>query len=821
MQALRNSRIQILLCCFLGAIFIPSKAYAQETSKVQSQASVPQIEKTYVHTDRNYYTVGESLWYKAYMVYAYTNVLYDNSNVLYVELISPDAKIIAQHKIKLDHGLGHGDFKLTEAAGVTKEGSYQLRAYTNWGRNFGDDFVFTKDIEIIAVFNQRPNSSDNPIATNEEKLVKNKTAADQNNLQVQFFPEGGSLIENVSSTVAFKAVDRNGLPVSIQGKVFDSDKKFISLIASVHDGMGKFKLTPLQAKSYHAIVTVPNGKEIEIPLPKANQRGYALSYIRLQEKDIITIKTNSETLVQQPNEQVTLICATRGITYFEGTQSLSKTSLSFELPKTTIPEGISQITLYDANLKPQTERLVYVEKEHAVAVEVATDKSSYTPKEKVVITVTSKTKTGAVVPASFSISSTDMNGIATKDYGMNVCSYFLMESDIKGKIHNPGYYFDSSNPNRLQFLDLLLLTQGWRDFLWKIMPKVQDSITYPIEKGMAITGIVKQLFGKKPKENSNVTLSLISKGKMNILNSQTDRNGKFEFKDLDFKGETTVLLNARDEKGRNSGMLVLDDLQVPAMEVNSKNKAIRNSNATREHIKEEVYKKHVMFGVPAENVLDEVEIIAKKKNKNDIPSLYGNPDRSFVIDDKTPYFSDIYQLIQYAIPGVSTIGQKVAFNRYGGPQAHVIIDGIPLEPAFLTNIQVNDVAKVEAMNGPSTAIFGTKGANGVILIYTKRGEVSIKEKETFHSIQQKMEGYYDARVFYSPDMDHTSDFEMPTNEAIRNTLYWNPYVHPDETGSIQMHYYNSEVETQVKVALEGITATGIPIAVKTYYTIEK
>ena len=37
---------------------------------------------------------------------------------------------------------------------------------------------------------------------------------------------------------------------------------------------------------------------------------------------------------------------------------------------------------------------------------------------------------------------------------------------IRGDIFNPTYYFDERNANRLQALDLLLMTQGWRRYVW-------------------------------------------------------------------------------------------------------------------------------------------------------------------------------------------------------------------------------------------------------------------------------------------------------------------------------------------------------------------
>ena len=130
-----NDLAKQLLNSLLIAVLATTLLYAQE------KKSIPSIEKIYVHTDRTTYTLGESLWYKVYSVYAYNHILFNESNILYVELISPDSKIIARNKTFLEGGLGHGDFVLSDSEGV-KPGIYQIRAYTNYSRNFDNDFVF-------------------------------------------------------------------------------------------------------------------------------------------------------------------------------------------------------------------------------------------------------------------------------------------------------------------------------------------------------------------------------------------------------------------------------------------------------------------------------------------------------------------------------------------------------------------------------------------------------------------------------------------------------------------------------------------------------
>jgi len=752
----KNFRIVSFLWILLIAVFL----------QAQEKWSIPDVEKIYLHTDRSSYIMGEDLWYKAYNVFAFNNLLFNNSNLLYVELISSDSKIVARNITELSGGLGHGDFKLVDSLGV-KPGVYQLRAYTNWNRNFKNDFVFKKVIEIIDVFEMQTEKNEEQ---KHNALNKNPANGTQNTFKIDFFPEGGSLLENVSSVVGIKAVDVNGNPITVQGEIFNSDGELVTLFLSTHYGMGKFQMTPIKGKRYYAKIKIPNGTFIEQELPKVNSQGYLLSFKTFKGRNIFTIKTNQETLTKNLNMPLRFIFKSKGLSYFEGTQLLTKTIMAFELPAAKVPEGIAQITLQDGNSKPQSERLVFLEKDDDLDVKLVTDKSSYKINEKTTINLSLKSKKGEAKSASFSLSVTDMNGLEDEaDLDSNICSYFLMESDIRGKVHNPGYYFDKSNPRRLEHLDLLLLTQGWRDFLWKTFPKVNDSITYIAEKGITISGRVEQLFGEKPKANINMTLALMNERDMKILNAVTDSLGIFKFEDLLFKGKTNMFLNSRNEKGKSKGEIILYPIKQAPLQVNLKKSDImlpEKDNAIN-MIVENVYKKYVTHGVVSENVLDEVEIIAKKRNNT--TSLYGTPDFSYVVDENTPIFNDIYQLIQYKIPGVMVVGNSVQFMRFNEP-AHFILDGFPVfNQADLDFIQPDDVEKIDAIKGPSAGIFGPDGANGIIAIYTKDGASNTSEKEDFHTIKQEIDGLYNARVFYSPNPEKPN-LELDQKEVVRNTL---------------------------------------------------
>jgi hypothetical protein len=803
---------------------IPNINFAQQsTDSIQkTKTTPPKIEKVYLHTDNNYYTIGESLWYKAYSVYAYTNQLFDHSKILYVELLSPESKIISRNITNLEGGLGHGDFILADSLGI-EPGTYQLRAYTNWMRNYGDDFIFKKEIQIITSNKENAIlSKENGNSKTVEKSKKDNSKVENTaSVLIDFFPEGGSLVEEIISNVAFKATDSYGNPIEIKGTIFDANDKPITLFKSIHDGMGKFIIQPEKNQKYYAVVITPNNEEIKITLPEVQKTGYTLSTNTIDGKKVVTIKTNAATLNQNPDADLTLICTTRGISYFEGTQSLKDTKLSFILPEENFPEGIAQITLYDKLSRPQSERLVYIEKNNDITISLSTDKKQYTPKEKVNLNVSAKDKQGNPLIANFSIAATDTNGIIENlDNTFNICSYFLMASDIKGKVHNPTYYFNNSNPARLFHLDLLLLTQGWRDFVWKKFPNLNGNQNFKVEKGISITGKVENLFGTTAKENNQVQMVLLNNGASVMLNDTTDVNGKFAFNNIVFKGTATMLLNTKNQKGKNNGEFVLDSIYNPPIAVDFKTYKPQNEEENKiTQIQTNLRNKNMLFNIPEANQLKDVIITAKKKKEDTTESRYGFADFTYIPNEKGPRFSNIFMLLQIAIPNVTASANSVRFNRYNGPPI-ILVDGIETDMDLLSSISTDDIAKIEAIKGPGAAVFGSQGANGAIIIYTKLGKGSTTSRKVFHSIAMPINGYQNTRFFYSPDYSKPKPSE--NNQAdIRNTIYWNPYIQPDENGNASISYYNNEVNTTVNINLEGITNNGIPVVVKSSYQIKK
>lgn len=798
--------------------FFLNSLYSQDIKDVvgEKKRELLPLEKVYLHTDRSTYQLGEDLWYKAYLVTAYTNQLYTSSNNLYVELVSPEAKIVARNITRLDDGLGNGDFRLLDSLGI-KQGIYQLRAYTNWMRNFDNDFVFEKEITIIDVneyISDAISSHNNPLP------VSNKA---QKSIQISFFPEGGSLLKGVSSYIAFKATDSLGKPITLAGEIIDQNGAVLTSFKTEHEGMGKFLINPSDSQIFKAKIKSKDDNDLYFDLPKIHEQGYLLSTINQNENILVSIKTNQEMLEANKDKSVTLIAKVRGVNYFEGSQPLSEVMTSFILPTQEFPEGIVQLTLYDTDGKPNSERLVYFEKKPDYNISLATDKAVYKTKEKVALLLNSKQANGAVLPASFSVTAVEDfkdDAIASE---MNICSYFLMQSDIRGKIHNPGFYFDKKNPKRLLYLDLLLLTQGWRDFIWKTWPDSDIQKSFKSEKALAINGMV-QGEDKLPKANSLVNLVLINKGQTVMMQDTTNEKGQFFFDEIGFKGTATMLVSVFKNSKREKVQLILDSTFLKPLPVAYQNDIIIDTRTSlNRFLNVPIDEKtgNFLLNDPNMNLLDEVRLVGRKK----INSIQDLVVSTYVAEEGRDQFpASMMNFILLSAPEVSMNKSRTGFKlpslTDGDPL--LVIDGYKIDAEIamdnLELISPQDVVKIEVITSMKAAqYFGPEALSGAIMITTKNGR-GIGSKSDPGSINTTLQGYYEERYFYAPDYNYETDTQI---EDDRVTLYWNPYLHPDEEGMAEVSYYNDASPKAVTITAEGITASGIPVVLHANYEVKE
>lgn len=282
-------------------------------------------------------------------------------------------------------------------------------------------------------------------------------------IAVQFLPEGGNYVLGMSQKVAFIAKNEFGAPVDITG-IVRLGKDTISLFRSYHQGMGSFVFTPQATDEAYTIeITEPAGMNTNLPFDWGSKRGKMSLNILEQDKKGLTVH-----LLAEQEEDVSLCLQMQGKLPFYQRFKTQKGANKVYIPTDSLAIGIAQLTVFDANKEPQSERLVFVNKHKQLHLNIITDKKEYQPREKVELSLEVRDQDSIPVQGIFSLAVVDEKNLTLADDKQdNILSQILLSTDLKGTIYEPSFYFDPKESKADTALDYVLLTHGWRRFEWK------------------------------------------------------------------------------------------------------------------------------------------------------------------------------------------------------------------------------------------------------------------------------------------------------------------------------------------------------------------
>ena len=373
-------------------------------------------QKLYLHLDRSYYASGETIWFKAYLVKAANNQFDHRSGVLNIEVVDPKGVIIISNQHKLTAGITSGSINLPDSL-VTAH--YTLRAYTNWMRNFDQSFYWTKSLEITQV--------------TAYKVIKAlEPEYESDTIVLKFYPEGGYLLSGVPCQIAFKATNRNGHGVDIEGIIIDSDGAKVSTFNSIQQGMGSFFVTPWENKDYWAEV---NG--ITYKLPKAISSGLVMFAFA---ESTNTIRVSIQGSLDLEGQYFQLIGQTNGITQYTATGKLKDHQALAVINTTDLAPGVMQLTLFDQLGRPQAERLLFVHPREVPNVVVNIDRAACHPRQKLMVEIQLNDAQNNGIESELSVSITDPNQVRTPLYADNIYTNLYLASDLGDFVSSPGFY---------------------------------------------------------------------------------------------------------------------------------------------------------------------------------------------------------------------------------------------------------------------------------------------------------------------------------------------------------------------------------------------
>jgi hypothetical protein len=781
MGIMRHKRlffILFLLACLSGFQNDPLTIITQ---KLSQWALEQPVEKVYLQLDKPYYAAGDDAWFKAYVVSGSDHHPTTVSGIVNVELVDADDSVKQSIKLRLVQGSAHGDFALPD---TLHPGRYYVRAYTQYMRNAGSDYFFNTPITIL---NSR-------YKVNVHRFTNGKP-------DLQFFPEGGYMVNGIASKIAFKAVGPTGLGIAVNGTVTDNAGNTVTSFASSHLGMGTLEMTPRAGMSYKATVNYADGSQSIVSMPQAMANG---SVLAISYPDTLHMEVKVSSSLAQP---LLLVAQNAGKIYYstelQGGKSFVKT-----IDISRFPSGILQLTLFKDIGEPLNERLVFVQNHDQLNLRLSADRPVYAPRQQV------KFKLSAGVQGDFSVAVTDENRVPVNDdEADNILASLLLTSDLKGYIERADYYFNRPNAKTRADLDILMLTQGYRRFEWKsLLLHPLPVSTFAAESALQISGTIISATGH-PVPQGKVKLFDLDSIRFN-RDTITDAQGRFSFNQLDFDDSSRFIIQARTAKNKKNVTIRMDRLAPMAV------KKVWNGYSTSDSSlavfalsSSALSAKQREFGLGNHVIsLQEVVIREKKELLKHSTNLNGpgNADQIFMGSELERLgCTRISDCLEGRLTGVTFRG-GIPYSTRGYLPMQLIVDGIYVDGGYLRNINYTDVQAIEVLRNVNyTSIYGGYGANGLLLITTKYGgeEQEGPEPRYGRGITTYFpKGYYKARTFYSPRYnDHVSNKQLAD---LRTTIFWQPELKTGTDGKAEFSFFNAGGKGTYRVVVEGIDPKG-------------
>ena len=831
--------------------FAVSSLYAQseETNRILSYLQkamnfnkvVPQ-EKVYLHFDNMGYFENETLWFKAYVTRTYDGHLSDLSKVLYVELLNPRGDVLQTLKYPIDSlGMSHGEMKLDTIMGA---GLYEVRAYTRYMTNWGTNAVFSRvipvwkkpkqegdysDLTITPIpYHERVSNRRDPLETLYVQAVAEEIYTDRlaKTISVQFYPEGGDLIVGKKCRVAMLAVDDNGNPYEGQGFVMNAAGDVLVNVQTDTLGRGLFELVPDTGKFTFQMRNMKKSERKNMQyfdLPQAKEEGCALSVDAVSEQMLATLQCtrgvcgNLLGYVLMHNGNI-IRCDTMK----------AAPLIEIELDREAMPGGVNQMTVFDSRGRIMAERLffIYPKPDKADSIRVVAKTQKLKPCGKVEMELQTRPN------ANLSFSAIDAHTMTNGKQG-NMKTWMLLSSEVRGYINNVDYYFEADDAKHRKDADLLMLTQGWRRYDWRLM---SERYTFrkaqPIEDQFYLNGQLKEYRKRNPVSNVHLYVSLYNQqGQSLIGNATTDAEGNYAFKMPFMDGEwkmniyTTRDIQKKDKvkEKRKTYYVGIDRQFSPTPRyLTPLETTILHPLAPNAFVKkpfEELDEEDEFIPITQKNhVLQNVTVKAKRKRyftnddwrwKNEAygkqyATIYYNADRELdnILDrgEPVPRTVDFIwdklcaDLDKYGYEENYIKGRDVAFvvdNNEGGGYSDWL--------NYVKSIYIVFNERMSPTLG-MWKIIDSPRHNIIVYLYTHRLFSTESQKGLRHTYFQ---GFNKASTFKTEDYN-----VIPPMADFRRTIWWQPDITTDAQGKAKVEFFNNSTCEEMYISVEWMTLDG-------------
>ena len=833
------------------------------------QMTYPQ-EKAYLHFDNTAYFKGEHIYFKAYVVRTDKGQFTDLSSVLYVDLLNPSGDVIHKCKLKLENGQANGDIPLDSIYG---NGFFEVRAYTRYMLNFGNQSAFSR---VFPIFNKPeiPGDYSEPtldflayhqrlpereleldtLTTLDPVLQKRKNAR---GYHVNIYPEGGKLVKNIESKVAFTVTDNYDKPVALLGEVVDESGNSLCILESNDNGKGIFSIIPTST-NLTLNLTTNDKKLLRFDMPEVLEEGVVLSLDATNDEAVVAALFATK---EMNGKFMAYTLMNEGNIYYSDTLSLKKSQM-LAFKREQLKPGVNQLTFFDAKGHIHAERLFFIcpDINSVDSIVVKNDNDLIKPCDKVTLNI--KTSPGA----HFSFSAMDANSLVNGKSG-NIYTYMLLASDIQGYVPHPEYYFEADDQQHRIAADSLMLFNGWRRYDWKVMADVQPwkGALQPVEDQLYVYGFLKPSLNKWKKKNpiEGVDMSMYIFNSEGIsLNGQTvtDSLGFYAFKIPDIYGNWNMQIITTIKNKLKSYEVLVD------RQFNPTPRFIFQDETQRIDIPEDFTKFEAdedAFSRVEEQKMEMMRIADREYMTTPAiirPKNYWRYTKSTWYDE---YNGRLHANIFY--DGTTITEEYRDLGKSEPPVYDWIVEHIKgMEGLVFVDYETNTISGDATYNGRSViwvvdnhsiGVTGKYGAKYTQMFepwkYSFNDDIYTRDKMMLiipmfmndvksiyiWSDQDSPESAVVVYVYSFPYISTASrkgrrrtyfqGYDVPTKFSMddysimppvfddyRRTLYWTPDVVADENGNAQIEFYNNSSCKQMYFSAEGFNADGEFISTK-------
>lgn len=791
--AINLFRSLLLLSCILVAREGKLIAQDETVASFRRYVSVTLQEKLFLHTDKPIYAAGEICWFKIYNVEAGTHRPLAFSSLAYAEVLDNNNKPVLRAKIALNGSEGNGSFFLPTSI---QSGTYKLRAYTNWMKNFDPAFYFEKRITVINTRSGLPAAAAAPAP------------------EIAFFPEGGNLVAGIESRIAFRIRNAASADQAARGAVLNAGGDTVLQFAPLAKGMGSFRLLPQANEQYKTVLRLADGTILRGTLPAAASFGDVMEVTPGPEG---TVLVNVRSTSREP-ASVYLFVHSRNSLKASLSNTLQNGRTSFTLRADQLSEGISHITIFNAARQPVCERLWFTYTRYPLQADIRTDAAEYNTRSKVRLDLTTMNYGGVVLPANCSVA-VYRTDAAPADAEADISSYLLLASDIPGRIEDPSWYFQHTGDSIVQAsMDHLMLTYGWRRFKWQDVLSQQPPIFsfVPERNGHIVTGRMTRTGTGVPIRDAACYLS-VPGTRTQFKGSISDSTGKVVFELRDFYNTGEIIV----QTDNYADSTISIELQNPFSE--------KYTPAFNQEKIAAISEPELQLQNMAVQVQNEFN--AGRMRQFSLPAVdtmpfYYKADVSYLLDNYTRFNAMEEVLREYVTPvNVRKQNGRYHLPVYDEPSKGffnsdplVLLDGVPLFD--FNHLLQYDPLKVKKLDVVSRRYFmGNMAFEGIVNFITYKGNMDGFELDP-HTTVIDYQGLQLQREFYSPDYSQPSE-ALSHLPDYRQLLYWTADASTDKNGKRQLSFYTSDIPGRYTIVLQGITANGQTISKTAFLDIKE